>query len=302
MRLGAAGGPAPTPEYRGFFRAETVAELDAVAERLDRYGLSALPSPFRTPEMTEEECVAFGERAAKLDIVVSEVHFLANLYTTDPEIRRQRIEEARAMLRKADLMRARCLVGFAGSAHSSGSMRIPCADNFTTSFKAEVREMILRVLDGQDLQWTKYGLESSPRNFFYEPEECAAFIDAVGHPDFGLHLDIMNMISQATLYRTTEVIEQTFDLMKDRIYSAHVKDLSWDWSYQFLKFDEVIVGDGELDYQTVVRCLMTMDDDFPAMCEHLITEQDYIVSFERLHAIAAELGATWLARRAGPPA
>jgi sugar phosphate isomerase/epimerase len=107
MRLGAAGGKTVDPKL-GYFRAETVAELDSVVEKLDIYGLSAIASPVRTIEMSDDECIEFGEKAASLGVVISEVHFLSNLHAPDRDLRSQRIEEGRSLLRKADLMGARC--------------------------------------------------------------------------------------------------------------------------------------------------------------------------------------------------
>jgi sugar phosphate isomerase/epimerase len=205
---------------------------------------------------------------------------------------------ARSLLRKADLMRARCLLGFAGSAAPQDSISIPCAHNYTDAFMAELRELILRVLDGIELRFTNYGLEASPKTFFYGPERCAALVDAVDHPNFGVHLDLMNMVSQDTYFHTTELIERTFELLGDRIFAAHIKDISWDWDYQFLKFDECIVGDGVLDCSSYIGRLAQMDEDFPCMCEHLEVEQDYVVSFDRLHRLAADLGTSWLPRTA----
>lgn len=296
MRLGAVGGATGDPKT-SFFRAETVADLDAVAAKLDRYGLAAIAAPIRTPEMSDDECREFGEKAASLDIVISEVHFLTNLMAPDAGAREKRVEQARALLRKADLLRARCLLGFAGSAHPSDRISAPCAYNYTDAFKSELRELILRVLDGLDLQWAKYGLEASPKSFFYQPEGCAELIDAVDHPNFGIHLDMMNMVSQDSYFATTPLIDRTFALLGDRILAAHLKDISWDWEYQFLKFDEVKVGDGDMDYPTFIAQLSRMDPDFPCMCEHLEVESDFLISFERLHGLAAELGVTWRKRR-----
>jgi sugar phosphate isomerase/epimerase len=188
------------------------------------------------------------------------------------------------------------LLGFAGSADPRDRISVPCSYNYTDKFRIELRELILRVLDGIDLSSTKYGLEASPKTFFYGPEGCAALVDSVGHPNFGIHLDMMNMVSQDTYFHSTELIDTTFALLGDRIFAAHMKDISWDWDYQFLKFDECIVGDGVLDYPTYVRHLANMDDDFPCMCEHLETEQDYVISFGRLHNIAADLGTSWIPR------
>jgi sugar phosphate isomerase/epimerase len=293
--LGASGGKTSDPEL-GFFRAEHVDELDAVAEKLDRYGLSAIAAPVRTAEMSEEECVEFGDKAHALGIVISEVHFLRNLPAPDAQTRAARVEEARSLLRKADLMRARCLLGFAGSASPEDRISVPCAHNYTEAFVAELRELILRVLDGIELRYTKYGLEASPKTFFYRPEGCAALVDAVDHPDFGVHLDIMNMVSHDTYFHTTELIDRTFKLLGERIFAAHIKDISWDWDYQFLKFDERVVGDGVLDVPTYIGHIAKMDENFPCMCEHLEVEEDYVVSFERLHRIAADLGTSWIPR------
>lgn len=295
MRLGASGGSRVDPAL-GFFRAETIGELDALAEKLDRFGLAAIAAPIRTPEMSEDECIEFGERCRSLGIVISEVHFLHNLMARDPGLQAERIEEGRMLLRRADLMGARCLLGFAGSSHPSDSIGAPTAYNFTDAFAAEVREAVLRVLDGLELNTAKYGFEANCKAFFYEPEACAEFLDSVDHPNFGVHLDMMNMISQDTFFDTTSVIKQTFELLEGRILAAHLKDISWDWEYQFLKFDERIVGDGVLDYPTLIGHLAKLDTDFPCMCEHLDTEPEYYIGFERLHKLAADAGTSWAPR------
>ena len=295
MRLGASGGKTSDPNLK-YFGAETVRELDAVAEKLDLYGLSAIVAPLRTPEMSDDECSEFGEKAKSLGLVISEVHFLKNLFAPDGDARELRVQEARSLLRKADLMGARCLLGFAGSAHPSDNIGAPVAYNYTDGFKAELRDLVLRVLDGMDLSTAKYGLEASNKTFYYDPEGCAELIEMVDHPDFGVHLDMMNMVSQTTYFHTTDLINRTFELLGDRILAAHLKDISWDWNYQFLKFDECIVGDGDMDYPAYVAHLAKMDVDFPCMCEHLEVENDYVVSFERLHQLAADLGTAWVGR------
>jgi sugar phosphate isomerase/epimerase len=292
MRLGASSGKVANQSC--YFRAERVADLEPLIDKLDRHNLSAIASPFRTIEMDDDECVEFGEKSAGLGIVISEVHFLGNLMARDPERREKAIEDGRALLHKADLMGARCLLGFTGSAHPRGYGA--CAYNFTEPFKLEVRDAVLRVLDGIDLKSTKYGLEASPTTFYYQPEGCLELIEAVDHPSFGVHLDMMNMVSQATYFQTTELINRTFDLLGDRIFSAHLKDILWDGAYQFMKFDEVIVGDGEMDYLTYIGRLSQMDVDFACMCEHLVEEEEYVTSFERLHKLASEAGTSWVGR------
>ena len=85
----------------------------------------------------------------------------------------------------------------------------------------------------------------------------------------------MNMIDQDTYYHTTELIERTFDLLAAHIGGAHFKDVLWDWSHMLLKLDEVLVGDGVVDYHTYLRRLSELEGDVVCFCEHLTSEADY---------------------------
>jgi sugar phosphate isomerase/epimerase len=229
-------------------------------------------------------------------LVIAEVHFLRNLHERDSALRAQYLDEGRALLRRAELMRARCVLGFAGSAHPSGDTRMPHPDNFTDSFKDELAGHIRELLDGLELRATTYALEASNKSFFFGPEGCAALVDAVDDPRFGIHLDMMNMVSQSTYFSTTALIDRTFELLGGHIVAAHLKDVWWDADHHVLKFDEVAVGDGVMDYPALVRRLATFDEDFPCLCEHLDTKEDYVRGFQRLHEIAAELGTPFVGR------
>jgi sugar phosphate isomerase/epimerase len=270
-----------------------VAELDAMVETLDVYGLSAIVAPMRIEEMSDKEAVQFGDRSEELGLVIGEAHYLVNLLTRDPVARAERIARLRALLRKAELMRSRCVLGFAGSASPFDDIGAPDAYNFTDAFKAEFREVALEVLDGLDLSTAKFLIEANPKTFFYDPEAIAECVHGVGHSSFGVHLDQMNMVDQRSYFDTTELINRTFDLLADYIGGVHMKDVLWDWDCpmnQFLKFDEVLIGDGVLDYHTFLTRLNTLDRDLPCMCEHLATEGEYAINFARVRRIAAETG------------
>ena len=63
----------------GFFGADSIAELEALCEKLDCYGLSAISAPANLAKLSDEECVAFGNRANKLNIV-KRYNFVAKRY------------------------------------------------------------------------------------------------------------------------------------------------------------------------------------------------------------------------------
>jgi sugar phosphate isomerase/epimerase len=283
------------------FRPETVAELDGVTEALDTYGLSTIVGPKRVGAMNDRDAVDFGDRAEELDIVIGETHFLENLMTRDLATRAERIERLRVRLKKSDLMRSRGVIGFAGSASPVDYIGAPDRQNFSDEFKVELREVVLRVLDGLELNVTKLWFEANPNTFFYGPVEIAEFVRSIGHPLFGVHLDQMNMVSQATYFHTTELINTTFDLLGGHIGGAHLKDVRWDWQYGLLlKFDEVLIGDGTLDYPTLIGHLSKLDPDLPCICEHLATEAEYAVNFSRLHALADAAGSPFVRRQSNP--
>jgi len=274
----------------GFFSAGTREDLSRIADRLDCYGLSAIPAPGGYHEWTDDECAAFGEEASRLDIVVGESGYWLNLLDRDEATRATRIEDVRARLAKAEAMGCGSVVSLVGSGHTSGSAVVPDAYNYTEECKAEFREVVLRILDDLALTRTKYIIEPWHNTFFYRPADIAEFIDSVDHPAFGLHLDLMNMISQDTFYDTTGLARETFKLLSQHVVSVHLKDAQFDPSHNWIKWDEVDIGDGVMDYNAYLTGLAALDEDMPCYCEHMSHEREYALNFARLHHLAQKAG------------
>lgn len=285
----------------GYFAAQSIAELAVIGEQLDCYGLSAIGAPggYET-RMTDETCAAFGQRARELGIVIGEAGVWENLLTPDRDLQSARIAKVRAMLRKADLMGCRCVVTLVGTKDPSDHPLAPHPYLYTDACRAEFREVVLRILDGLELKTVRYAIEPWHDSFFYQPEDIRAFIDSVGHPAFGLHLDQMNMVNQRYFHDTTTLINLTFDLLADRVVSVHLKDIRCDFRHMFLKWDEVHIGDGVMDYDTYLRRLAALPVDTPCFCEHMAEERDYAMNFARLHALAAKAGVHFMPRSPVP--
>ena len=279
------------------FQANSVAELDGLCEALDRYGLSAIRADRVVRELGEDECAAFGERARDLNLVVGEAPFWTNPMTPDEHLQTQRIEVIRTMLKNADAMGCLSVVTNVGTKYPSKNQLAPHPYMFTDACKAEFREIVLRILDGLDLKTAKYIIEPWPNTFFYQPEDIREFIDSVDHPAFGLHLDQMNMVSHKDFFNTTGLINRTFDLLAEWVVSVHLKDVRWDYEHMFLKWDEVHIGDGVMDYETYLRRLAELPSDMPCYCEHMPEERDYALNFARLHHTASKAGVRFLPRK-----
>lgn len=278
------------------YRPNDVAEMDAIVEALDTYGLTAITAPARWADMTDDEAAAYGERARHHGIVIGETHHRPNLMIRDPQVRAERIEILRRGLRKADVMGCRSVTILVGTVGPEDHLAAPHPYMFTAECRQEFREVLLRVMDGLDVRHTKLLIEPWTNTFFYQPAAIREFLDSVGHPHVGLHLDQMNMVDQAHYYHTTDLINETFDLLEPYIGGVHFKDVRWDWHHMLLKFDEVLIGDGVLDYRTYLSRVAKLDPEIACYCEHLASEGDYAVNFARLHRLAAELGTSFLTR------
>lgn len=284
----------------GFYSADNIDQLRALCPALDRHGLSAVPAPQRLATMSDEECAEFGEAARDLGLVVGEAGMWDNLMTTNRDLQRGRIERVRTLLRKADLMGCRCVVTLVGSRHPSGHFLAPDAEMMSSAGAVAFREVVLRILDGLALERTRYSIEPWSNSFFYEPEDIAAFLASVDHPALGLHLDLVNMVSRRTYFDTAGLAFRTFALLGARIEGAHLKDLRWDYEYMILKWDEVLVGDGVMDYPALLGGLAELDQDIACFCEHLPSEAAYAENFARVHQAAAGAGLHFLPRTPTP--
>jgi len=284
----------------GCYNAETIDQLEPLCAKLDAAGLSAIRAPNRLLEMTDEEAAAFGEAARRLDLVIGETGYWQNIQPDSRDEQQRAIATVRAMLSKAERMQCRCVAMLVGSRHPSGSFAAPHAENYTDAFRASTRETLLRMVDGLDLQHTCIALEPWPPSFFYRPDDCAAFFESVEDPRVRLHFDPMNMVSFDTFFDTTALFGRMFDQFDGRIASVHLKDVAWDNGHSgaFLKWDEVLIGDGVMDYTALLQKLATLPDDITCYCEHLPDEAVYLENFRRLHTTADAAGVEFKRRRA----
>lgn len=279
----------------GFYGTNSIEGLEPLCDTLDTHGLSAIGAPSMA-EWTDDQCAAFGEKARSLGIVIGETGVWTNLMIDDADARAKRIGMVRDVLPKADAMGCHCVVTLVGTRDPADHSLAMHPYMKTDEAKAEFREIVLKILDGLDLKTTRYGIEPWHNTFFYQPEDIREFIDSVDHPSFGVHLDQMNMVDQAHFFDTTTLINRTFDLLADKVASVHLKDIREDFSHMFLKWDEVYIGDGVMDYDTYLKRLAELPPDTPCYCEHMAEERDYALCFARLHHLADKAGVKFLGR------
>ena len=264
----------------------TEEEVEAALPMIDELGLAAICAPDEMKDWTLEQCTAYGEMVRRHGLTIGECGYWDNLLTRDEALRGRRIKDVRELLIRADAMRCRCIVTLVGSFDSAGTLS-PHPDNWSDDARSVARENCLRILDGLDLHHTCYVLEPWNNTFFHKPEDIRRFLDSVDSPRCALHLDIMNMHWFDSYFDSTRLIETAFDLLADRVVSVHAKDLKWS-NHMFVRLDEVIPGEGVLDYPLFLRKLSGLPVDTPVFTEHWQSPADYVETMRRLRAWAAE--------------
>lgn len=101
--------------------------------------------------------------------------------------------------------------------------------------------------------------------------------------------DPINMMNMGVYYRTTELIENSFDILGEDIVIAHAKDTLVLPDRMSLYMTEVLQGTGELDYETYLVRLSRMKYPRALLIEHIPSEQ-YPEATEFVRTTAARLG------------
>jgi len=93
----------------------------------------------------------------------------------------------------------------------------------------------------------------------------------VGDPRVKVTLDPSNMLHAGTFFRTTELINQCFDLIGEDISYAHAKDQTWTDMMPVIK--GVTLGQGSMDYELYLARLSRMKKPRCLLIEHLPQDQ-----------------------------
>ena len=119
----------------------------------------------------------------------------------------------------------------------------------------------------------------------------AKLIKAVDRKQFGVHLDLTNLINCPRNYwKSGELMKECIKQFGDLIVTAHAKDVRMLEPSITVNFDEVIPGEGMLDIATLVRELHKLPQVVPYMMEHLKTEEEYDRASSNIRNIAANEG------------
>ena len=248
------------------------------AEKHKGLGLQAVNFP--VDYLSGKEVYSAYRRAAdEAGLVIAEVGVWRNTLAADAEERRKWMDYAVGQLRMADEIGACCCVNVVGTPYGprwDGGYR----NNFSEQAWQEAVGMIRQIIDEAKPQHAKYCIESMPWMIPSGPDEYLRLIDAVDREAFGVHLDVVNMITSPERYFFNDrFLTECFEKLKGRICSCHLKDVTLKEEYTF-QLEECACGEGELDIDLYAHLADGERKDIPMIIEHLTTDEEYIRSID----------------------
>lgn len=277
MRLGAC------VYYKG-----TDPEQYALAHVKKGYGAAIAPDWLSIERPKELE--AFKKAMKKHDVVIAEVGVWNNPLHSNKEEAEKNIRLMVERLRLAEELEARTCVNILGTKQTA-SWFGPHADNYSEEFFNESVAVSQYVIDEVKPDRTKLSFEMMPYCFLDSPEEYLRFLNAIDRKATGVHLDICNNInSPRRFYNNTSYIKHTFELLRDKVVTLHLKDIALKADSLTVAFEEVLFGTGGMDCVTWMREIAKLPADTPAILEHLETEAQYDMAMKAAVEFAESVG------------
>lgn len=225
------------------------------------------------------------------DIMLAEVGYWDNLIDTEPETRRRNRQCMLEALALAEELGARCAVDIFGSyCHGNGNSQHAAA-NFSQAAFDEAVELARYFIDAVKPKTACFTYEIFPFNIVDSPEMIAKLIRAVDRKQFGVHLDLVNLINCPRAYWSSGgIMRACAKLFGKRIVAAHAKDIQMESPALSVILREVRPGMGNLNYAAYLGELARLPQEVPLMLEHLSSEEEYDLAGAYLRQVATETG------------
>lgn len=231
-----------------------------------------------------DEVASYARAAAQQNICIAEVGVWRNTLSSDPKERNEMIDYAIKQLALADSIGARCCVNVVGTPHGprwDGGYAL----NFSPDTRRDIIGMIRTIIDEVKPVNTKYSIEPMPWMVPTGPDDYLRLIDEVERDGFGVHLDLINMVTSPERYFfLNDFMDECLDKLGTRICSAHLKDILLLQEYTF-RLKECACGEGILDIPRFVGRLDAISPDIPLIIEHLNSDEEYVNSVRYVQSL-----------------
>ena len=219
------------------------------------------------PEVIDAICPIIREEVEKRGMVIAAVPQNFNMVDEDPQKRRQGIDRLSMVIRAAKSVGTSVVATCTGSRHPESMWRHH-PDNASARTWRLLRSTLEQVLPVAEAADVTVAFEPEINNVASDARKSRRIIDEMGSPNLKVVLDAANIFGKDDLPRMTEVLDEAFDLLGDRVAIAHGKDLDRGGDAGHLA-----AGTGKLDYAHYVRLLCGLPFDVPIILHGLSEEQ-----------------------------
>ncbi len=249
---------------------------------------------------SREEIAAIVKAMADADITIAEGGAWKNLIAHDEALRQANLDFAVHQLALADELGAMACVAYHGTVgHPGDPWQLsdnydygPHPDNQSDAGFQRAVETARYVIDAVKPRRTKFSLEMVPWLVTDTAENYLKLLKAIDRPQFGAHIDAANMvISPRHYFNTGAMIRECFALLGPWIVSCHAKDIVMKGGPGNISFhmDEVVPGDGNIDYGAYLTEIAKLGRDVPLMLEHFDVA-GYRRGLAHIRKVAAAVG------------
>ena len=250
----------------------------------------AVTAPFSC-RTERDEINAYRRICDKHGVVIAEIGVWKNLFDPNPAAAAEALDYAKGQLALADEAGIRCCVNIAGTASAAG-WDAADPDNYTHQAYIRIIESVRQILDDVRPAHAFYCLEPMPWMVPEGPDEYLQLIRDVDRPQFGAHMDFVNMINSPRRHLMWEAfIEECFCKLSPYIKSTHIKDSRLHPTRLTTILEECAPGEGALDYKKILRIMNRwLPADAPVLLEHMTTFGEYAAAYDHIFAAAARAG------------
>ncbi len=200
------------------------------------------------------------------DMLFYNIHVWTNITHPDPEARKINQREVIDAVEKAEQMGIKFILTHTGSL-SDGKPSIPHKDNWSKKGWTESVNALKTILDSTSGSKVALAVEAVNTTNCNSPTSHVRLKQELGGERIKVTLDPTNMLHPGNVFRTTELINDCFDMIGEDIMYAHAKDVKWTEMLPGLNW--VVPGEGEMDYETYLTHLSRLKYPRPLMLEFL---------------------------------
>ena len=250
----------------------------------------AVTAPFncRTDRHVVDACC---EIAARNGVTIAEVGVWRNLFDPDPARAAENLEYAKGQLALADERGIPCCVNIVGTTGAAG-WDAADVSNFTQETYERIVVSVRDIIDSVQPVRAFYCIEPMPWMVPDSPESYLQLIRDVDRPQFGAHMDFVNMINCPRRYLGAEdFIDECFRTLAPYIKSTHLKDTRMHPTRLTTVLEECSPGEGTLDFEKVLKIIdRFLPANAPVLLEHMSTFDEYAQAYRYVADKAACAG------------